>query len=35
MPEDGTGVLSFYLDTDTGEMRFGSELTEPGRTNRN
>ena len=35
MLEDGTGVLSFCLDTDTGEMRFSSEPTEPGRTNRN
>lgn len=33
--EDGTRVLSFCLDSDTGEMRFSSELTEQGRTNRN
>jgi hypothetical protein len=33
--EDGTGLLSFCLDTDTGEIRFGSELTEPGEISRN
>lgn len=33
--EDGTRVLSFCLDTDTGEMRFSSELPEPGGINRN
>jgi hypothetical protein len=35
MLEDGTGVLSFCLDTDTGEMRFSPELTEPGEISRN
>jgi hypothetical protein len=35
MLEDGTGLFSFCLDTDTGEMRFSSELTEQGRINRN
>jgi|ERR1700733_5472855 hypothetical protein len=35
MLEDGTGVLSFCLDTDTGEMRFSSEPTEPRGISRN
>jgi hypothetical protein len=35
MLEDATRVLSFCLDTDTGEMRFSTESTEPGRISRN
>jgi hypothetical protein len=35
MLEDGTRVLSFRLDTDTGEMSFSSELTEQAGISRN
>jgi hypothetical protein len=35
MLEDGTGVLSFCLDTNTGEMRFSSAMAELGELSRN
>jgi hypothetical protein len=35
MLEDGTGVLSFFFDTDTAEMRFSSEASEQGQISQN
>ena len=35
MPEDGAGVLTFFLDTDTGEMRFSSEPSQQGQISQN
>jgi hypothetical protein len=33
--KDATGVLSFFLDTDTGEIRFNSEPAKQSRISRN
>lgn len=34
-PEDASGVLSFFLDTDTGEMRLNSQPRKQSRISRN